>query len=158
MLSPLSIRIIALDDESFYAYARQAGADENILSDFEHPSGILVNQISLKARGTTVQDNLLQLQAGESLPFQLTQYDTPDNSFKEVPLSIQVAAITGQVPPGGSSYQETSPAAVLYISDSLWNHLTETWGTGLFPESGYYSLYLDSNNPKALREEIDKSL
>lgn len=158
MLSPLSIRIIALDDESFYAYARQVGADENILSDFEHPSGILVNQISLKARGTTVQGNLLQLQAGESLPFQLTQYDTPDNSFKEVPLSIQVAAITGQVPPGGSSYQETSPAAVLYISDSLWNHLTETWGTGLFPESGYYSLYLDSNNPKALREEIDKSL
>lgn len=159
-LLSLPVRIVALEDESFYAYANQVGAAEQTLADLERPSGILVNDITLKAQGTTVQDSLLLLKEGDSIPVTLSKYDEEAETFKEFPHTLEIGAVTGQIPPGGmdSNYQASSPYAVLYISQSLWEHLSQTWESGLLPEWSYYALYLDSDNPSALREEIDDSL
>ncbi len=145
-----TVSVTLLSDESFASYAQTVGVDPAVLMDSSRPSGILVNEIRLKAKGTTVEDSLFSLSAGDTLPVTFDNYKIIDPEKRTV--DFYLAAVTGKVPYGGTNSMETAPYATLYVSSATWDYLARSLGEDIVYPWPFTSVALNTGQPQKLRE------
>jgi len=146
---PYYIRINALDEKSFQAYAQKARTNAASLVDPDHPSAIVIDMMTYQDREKKkyVESKAIHAAVGETI--HLIEYVGESGAEKAV-TDIRIAALTDQLPlgirstePGGLDIVVSKP-----VFDQIVSHMSRNNQRSL--------LYLKSSNPMATQQQIEE--
>jgi len=159
-----NIKIVALEDEQLKSIAGQAGIDASQLFDTSHPQAILYNVISYYHQFekryvtekvlTQATDLMIQLMDWRSEQVEEENGEIGYISHEVEGKSIELVGSTEVAPLGVARGGEYMPNRItLYVSQAVIKELGNN--TELYVDD--YELYITSDNPIALEEDIRKS-
>lgn len=160
-----NIHILALQDEQLRSIAEQAGVDASQLFDTSHPQAILYNTISYYHEGEKRFVSEKVLTQATDLMIQLvdTKVERVQDENGEIGhivhevegKSLELVGSTEVAPLGviRGGFKEGANRLTLYVSQAVIEEL----GNNSELYVGDYNIYITSDNPLALEEEIRKS-
>lgn len=107
----MSLNLVALDDVAFKKYIAAAGLDAGKI-DGDTPQGILVNSFILKEKHDFTEITQLTATEGKSLAF-----DVPLSDGEKYHGSIQISAVTNELPPFMLRYEEDVTQVYIVVSE-----------------------------------------
>jgi putative ABC transport system permease protein len=146
---PYFVVLHGLDEQSFRAYAKKAGADIEKFQDPYQPNAIIIDQTSYQdyAAGKFVETNTIKTSLGEFIDLFTINYDTNEEKYLN---KVEIGALTNEVPMG----IQTSSAGGLdvIVSEKTMHHLiNEQVEKDVNPY-----LYLNSSDPIATQDAIEE--
>ena len=141
---PVQLYIVGMDQESFEAYAQQAGVPLSGNGE----DGILINTVNMRDGTTFSQLQLTNLQAGDVLTGTFYIYDAMGEEEDQFSASFPITGLTGQVPSFMPNYQENQPMLYLMVPLSKLE--------GIPDRSGEYNtdIYFTASDADGLEEGL----
>lgn len=146
---PYDISILALDDQALKAYAKEVGVDEQLLMKTDQPLAIVIDTVEYMNE-QYVETKSIKTKVGKS--FDLSYYDSELDKDVALPVTMEIVALTDIMPVGVMSMGNT-PGLNIVVSQAVLDRLLDR-----FPElieNVYTNLYMNSDKPIKLQEEIE---
>jgi putative ABC transport system permease protein len=146
---PYSIEIHGIDDTRFEEYAKQVGADLEVVQNPDDPAAIVIDQISYQdyEKGKFVETKAINTQLGQAIDLYTLNIENGKEEFLK---QVKVGALTDQLPMG--SYSSWLGGLVIFVSETTMNAiLDDKLRNGI-----YTSVYLNSSDPMGAQEELEK--
>ncbi len=150
---PFQLSIIGMDAQSLEKYAELSGADKGLLSK---GGAILVDRRMEIKNGKRSWKNIWNLKKGDTLSGELVYWAEGENGENEEQfygLSVPVAAVTEEIPLGGS-YGDNINTLSLYTTLENAIALQEQIDGGT--EYFYRSVAITTDNDAALMDDLDE--
>jgi putative ABC transport system permease protein len=146
---PYSIEIHGIDDSRFEEYAKQVGADLDVVQNPDDPAAIVIDQISYQdyEKGKFVETKAINTQPGQVIDLYTLNYDNGKEKYLN---KVKVGALTDQLPMG--SYSSWLGGLVVFVSETTMNALLDD----KLKNDIYTSVYLNSSDPMGTQEELEK--
>ncbi len=146
---PYFVVLHGLDEQSFRAYAKRAGADIEKFQDPYQPNAIVIEKTSYQNYGTGkfVETNSITTSPGEVIDLFTINYDTNEEKYLN---KVEIGALTDEVPMG---IQTASAGGLdVIVSEKTMHHLiNEQVEKNVNPY-----LYLNSSDPIATQDAIEE--
>ncbi|NNJ31788.1 ABC transporter permease [Lacrimispora defluvii] len=113
----MGLNLVALDDVAYKNYLAAARLDAGKI-DGNTPQGILVNRFILKEKHNFTEITQLTATAGKLLAF-----DVPLSDGKKCHGSIQISAVTNELPPFMLRYEENVTQVYIVVSESTMERI-----------------------------------
>lgn len=149
---PYDIALNALDDKALKSYAKEIGIDFNKLLDTENPSAIVINTVRYEDGKTNryIEEKAIKTNIGEKLDLEFYDYEVDKDVTVE---AIEIATLTDKVPMGVSSVSYGANFNIIVSEDVLYKIAEANKNIA---ENINRTLYLKSNNPLRLQENIEE--
>lgn len=149
---PYDISLKALDDKALKSYAKEVGIDFNKLLDTENPSAIVINTVRYEDGKTNryIEEKAIKTNIGEKLDLEFYDYEVDKDVTVE---AIEIATLTDKVPMGVSSVSYGANFNIIVSEDVLYKIAEANKNIA---ENINRTLYLKSNNPLRLQENIEE--
>lgn len=149
---PYDIALKALDDKALKSYAKEVGIDFNKLLDTENPSAIVINTVRYEDGKTNryIEEKAIKTNIGEKLDLEFYDYEVDKDVTVE---AIEIATLTDKVPMGVSSVSYGANFNIIVSEDVLYKIAEANKNIA---ENINRTLYLKSNNPLRLQENIEE--
>lgn len=149
---PYDISLKALDDKALKFYAKEVGIDFNKLLDTENPSAIVINTVRYEDGKTNryIEEKAIKTNIGEKLDLEFYDYEVDKDVTVE---AIEIATLTDKVPMGVSSVSYGANFNIIVSEDVLYKIAEANKNIA---ENINRTLYLKSNNPLRLQENIEE--
>lgn len=150
---PYYVLVYSLDEESLLEYAKRVGVNAEDLTDPDHPSAIVINDISYYDYGARkfIETKAINKGAGDTFELFDTNYDddSGEENYKYIN-EIEIAATTGEMPMG---INNPGPGGVyLIVSEKTMSTILER----LPKNEAQTSLFMESTDPLATQEAIEE--
>jgi putative ABC transport system permease protein len=165
----VSFRWNAIDDDTLRRYCETVGVDYDTMTDVDHPAAILINDMVWQNGRTFTDCSALAVSSGDTLPLSYYSYEDEQNHDT----SITLAAVTGETVTGISNQTNSQDRTVhLVISQAVYDdylkleysksnlldqRTEDTEADMEYTEMSplYTTLYLKTENPEDVAEELD---
>jgi putative ABC transport system permease protein len=146
---PYSIEIHGIDDKGFEEYAKQVGADLEVVQNTNQPAAIVIDQISYQdyEKGKFVETKAINTQPGQAIDLYTLNIENGKEAFLN---QVKVGALTDQLPMG--SYSSWLGGLMIFVSDTTMNALLND----KLKNDIHTSVYLNSSDPMGTQEELEK--
>jgi putative ABC transport system permease protein len=146
---PYSIEIHGIDDKGFEEYAKQVGADLEVVQNTNQPAAIVIDQISYQdyEKGKFVETKAINTQPGQAIDLYTLNMENGKEAFLN---QVKVGALTDQLPMG--SYSSWLGGLMIFVSDTTMNALLND----KLKNDIHTSVYLNSSDPMGTQEELEK--
>ena len=152
VLSLFGANLIALDDESFSAYADAVGVSKAAFTDSQAPKAILINYgqdyYTVGEGMMKISGDVLNVKSGDTLSF-YTDSEHPDNSAV-----LTVGAVTNERPMGtltGGFHNVT-----LVVSENVLSTVASSLGA--MPTAIGHAIYLSTSDDQRLEKQLNQML
>jgi putative ABC transport system permease protein len=146
---PYYVILHGLDEQSFRAYAKKAGADIEKFQDPNQPKAIIIEQTSYEdpLAGKFIETNSITTSTGEFIDLYRLNYETNEETFIN---KVEVGALTDEVPMG---IQTASAGGlnVIVSEKTMYQLINKQVEKDVQPY-----LYLNSSDPIATQDAIEK--
>jgi putative ABC transport system permease protein len=152
--SPFGADLIALDKESFRAYADAVGVSEEAFADTASPKAILINygqsyHTITDEKVTKISGDILNVQKGDTLSF----YTNPEN--KDDAAALTIGAVTDERPMGTLIQSMTN--VTLVVSEDVFNAVVSTIES-LTPDGVNHTLFVTTSDDQKLEKQLSQVL
>jgi putative ABC transport system permease protein len=148
-LYPYYVVLHGLDEQSFRAYAKKAGADIEKFQDPYQPKAIIIEETSYEdpVAGKFIETNSITTSTGEFIDLYRLNYETNEETFIN---KVEVGALTDEVPMG---IQTASAGGldVIVSEKTMYQLINKQLEKDVQPY-----LYLNSSDPIATQDAIEK--
>jgi putative ABC transport system permease protein len=146
---PYSIEIHGIDDKRFEEYAKQVGAELEVVQNTKQPAAIVIDQISYQdyEKGKFVETKAINTQPGQAIDLYTLNIKNGKEAFLN---QVKVGALTDRLPMG--SYNSWLGGLMIFVSDTTMNALLNDE----LKNDIHTSVYLNSSDPMGTQEELEK--
>jgi putative ABC transport system permease protein len=146
---PYSIEIHGIDDKRFEEYAKQVGAELEVVQNTKQPAAIVIDQISYQdyEKGKIVETKAINTQPGQAIDLYTLNIENGKEAFLN---QVKVGALTDQLPMG--SYNSWLGGLMIFVSDTTMNALLNDE----LKNDIHTSVFLNSSDPMGTQEELEK--
>ena len=139
-------QIKSIDEAALKRYAKETGTDLTSLKDIVNPSGILINNVSMKVNNKYLRMNRFNIKPGEKL--KLTY---PVNKSNKYSVLLEIAALADKTPIGETMLTNIKEPMII-VSEQVYASIK--WKLPKISESNNLDMLIKSSNPSKLVESI----
>jgi len=146
---PYYVEVNSLKDEALDTYAREIGVEPDLLRDKTSLAGILVDTVSYYDYETekVIESRVIESEVGSTIPLSKFDWETEE---KTAISDIEISALTGELPMGGSSGYEGG--LQFFVSEDAF----DDWVDFYELEGSVTEVYLNSADPLKTQAEIEE--